>query len=413
MSLLKGIYNRSCALCPLHETNGATCISGRGNLANTGGVFIVGDAPSRDEAPRGFSFSDEQGRLVIEALKEAGIPVGNTGDVFATNAVKCYPNGKIKVKDMKTCADTYLMAELDRFKPSLIIVLGKNAQIAVTRNNTAIAKTHGKLQDFEREGWSSQVIAIDHPFSVLSTPAKLDPWMADIRRAKAVYNSEGSPYWDDSKLDRFDFRVITTARHFRKVARDLIDNHKGEYLAIDIEASGLDDRMFQSDFRVYSLQFGIVDLEGSGPNSLNDTAPVFIIPLQSEQWSVTERWLSMMRDMLNEFLHPRYFKTVAHNAKYDLKGLGRIGVDKVMADRCTMMLWANLHGESPLSLKEIAYQITDLGGYEKKMDEYFKEHATFDAPPELLTTYGCLDIVVTRHLMRELYHSDAMQEVTA
>jgi hypothetical protein len=258
-------------------------------------------------------------------------------------------------------------------------------------------------------------MAIDHPFSVLSTPSKLDPWVADIRRAKAVFSSEGSPYWDDSKMDRFDFRVIESARQFKEVARLLTRDHKGEYLAIDIEASSLDDEMYTADFKVYCIQFGIVDLEGSGPNSPNDTNPVYLLPLQSEHWSggSDPNWLGKMRDMLNELLHPRYFKIVAHNGKYDLKGLRRIGVDKCMLDRDTMMLWANIHGESPLSLKEIAYQITDLGGYEKKMDDYFEEHGTYDAPPELLTTYGCLDIVVTRHLFREAFHSDAMQEVKA
>jgi len=373
----------------------------------------VGDAPSRDEAPRGFSFSDEQGRLVIEALKSAGISVGNTGEVFATNAMKCYPGGKIKVRDLKTCADKYLLEELDRFKPSLIIVLGKNAQIAVTRNNAAISKTHGKLQDFEREDWSAQVMAVDHPFSILSTPSKMDPWMADIRRAKAVYKSEGSPFWDDSKLDRFDFRVIRSVQHFNSVAKELIANHRGDYLAIDIEASSLDDKMYTDDYKVFTLQFGIVDLEGSGPNSLNDTAPVYVVPLMSEHWRTPAGWMDKMRNSLNEFLSPRYFRVVAHNGKYDLKGLRRIGIDKVMLDRCTMMLWANLHGESPLSLKEIAYQLTDLGGYEKLMDDYFTENETYDAPPELLTRYGALDIVATRHLMREIYHSDAMQEVKA
>ena len=66
------------------------------------------------------------------------------------------------------------------------------------------------------------------------------------------------------------------------------------------------------------------------------------------------------------------------------------------------MLWSNAHGEAPMSLKEIAYQVTDLGGYEKKMEVYFEEHGTYDAPPEILVPYGGLDVVVTRHTMFEM-----------
>jgi DNA polymerase len=403
MANLGTIYDHNCTGCPLHEKEGVTCISGAGNITNPR-VIVVGDAPSKDEASTGVGYWDQRSALLIEVLKGAGFSVGPKGDVFATYACKCYPEGKVKVKDMKTCAEKFLMAELDLFKPDLILVLGKNAQLAVTGDNSSIAKTHGKILPFERGGWTAQVIPLDHPFTVLSNPAKLDQWAADMKRAAMVFHSEGSPYWDDSKLSRFDFQVITSVRKFKAVAKELIAHHKGDYLAIDIEASGIDEDIYMPDYRVFSLQFGIVDPDDK---KRNDSLPVYILPLQSEQWACTagkDMWLNKMRGLLNEFLSPRYFKIVAHNGKYDLKGLRRIGVDKVYLDRDTMILWADMHGEAPMSLKEICYQITDLGGYEEAMTAYFKEHGSYDAPPDLLTTYGCLDIVVTRHLMYEHLH---------
>ena len=410
MSKLINFYDRDCKRCPLHENQGMTCMPGIGNL-NDPKIIIVSDAPGKDEADRGKAFWDDRARLLVEALVEVGIPVGGQGQVFATYATKCYPAGKLKTKDVKTCSEVFLQKELDHYKPELILVLGKNAQLAVTGSVQPLSKTHGKIIEVEREGWTMRAMALEHPFSILSTPAKKDQWLADFQRAKMFFYGEGSPAWEDSKASRFDFRVIESIPHFKQVARELIQKYKGDYLAIDIEASGLDENMWKPDFKVYTLQFGIVDVTDK---EMNDHLPVYILPLQSSQWSCTgdPMWLDNIRDLLNNFLAPRYFKLVAHNGKYDLKGLRRIGVDKAFLDRDTMILWADVHGEAPMSLKEIAYQVTDLGGYEKAMEAYFKEHGSYDAPPELLTLYGGLDIVVTRHLMYEHYHT-ILQQVKA
>jgi DNA polymerase I-like protein with 3'-5' exonuclease and polymerase domains len=168
--------------------------------------------------------------------------------------------------------------------------------------------------------------------------------------------------------------------------------------------------MYFDKYKVYTLQLGVVDLTDP---EYNDRLPVYIIPLQSSQFSICKNpmWLDSAAGLLNHLLSPRYFKLIAHNGKYDLKGLRRIGVHTPYLWWDTMLLWANTHGEAPMSLKEIAYQVTDLGGYEKKMEEYFKEHGTYDAPPEILMEYGGLDVVVTRHLMYEM-NQTTLQETT-
>ena len=352
----------------------------------------------------GRTFGDQRGQLLQEVLDEVGIQTGGDGEVFATYVVKCFPSGKIKAKDARTCSDVYLMKEIFKHKPALILSLGKTAQVAVMKDATPLSKTHGKMFDhtFEFEGkeFSTKVMPIEHPYAILSEPTKLDPWMADIRRAKTVLYSEGDPYWHDDKLERFDFRVIDSVSRFKEVARELTSEAKGRYMTLDVEASGLDDVMMKPDFKVFTLQFGIADMENK---AANDDLPVYILPLQSAHFPVCRdpRWLPKVTGMLNHFLDLRYFQLVAHNGKYDLKALRRIGVYSFLAWD-TMMLWSNAHGESPMSLKEIAYQVTDLGGYEKKMEAYFEEHGTYDAPPEILVPYGGLDVVVTRHTMFEM-----------
>lgn len=403
MSTLARTYNRRCDLCPLSKETAATCLPGIGNVNNPS-VVVVSDGPSRIEMDKRLGFTDQKAALLVEQLTEAGIPLGVDGEVFCTYACKCHTAGKVKIKNARTCAGAYLKKELIILKPRLILALGKTAQVALLGNTSPISKTHGKLFDLtievDGDSFDTKVMPIEHPFSILSSPPKLDLWAADLRRAKAVLYGEGEPYWTEDKLERFDFRVIESEEQFKEVARDLIRNYQGSYLAIDIEASGLDDAMQQEGFRVFTLQFGIVDTENK---ACNDTLPVYIFPIQSDNLACLP--LESTVHLLNNFLHHRYFKLIAHNGKYDLKGLRRIGVNKTYLYWDTMMLWANAHGEAPMSLKEIAYQVTDLGGYEKLMVEYFKENGTYDAPPEIMVPYGGLDVVVTRHLMYEMENS--------
>jgi uracil-DNA glycosylase family 4 len=423
MTKLDRLFRRDCELCPLHLSEGLTCLGGSGNIDDPK-LMVVGDAPSKQEVAFGRAFMDQRGTLLKDSLKEAGIPVGADGVVYCTYLVKCFPAGKIKIDHANTCYDTYLAEEIFRLKPSLIITLGKKAQAVLTGVQKGLNKTHGRVLEvtFERqtgedekgtpvmEEFITKVIPIEHPYSILTSPSKKDPWLADLRRCKAILYNEGEPFWTPDKLGRFDFQVIESIRHLKAVCRELL-KHRGEYLVLDVEASGLDEDINRDDFRAFTLQFGLADMKNK---RRNDAMPVYILPLQSTQFpqAGTSIWLDKCIGLLNNLLDPRYFKLVAHNGKYDLKVLRRIGVNTPYLWWDTMILWANAHGEASMSLKEIAYQVSDLGGYEVLMNEYFKEHGTYDAPPELLVPYGGLDVVVTRHLLYDMHHT-ILTEVSA
>jgi len=394
------------------EREARTCISGRGNSKPGVRVVVVGDAPSRDEVltrrpsrdNRGFvlgkSYSDDRAELLMKTMEAAGFSLGSDGDVWFTYALKCYPHGNIKIKDVHTCVDARLKKELDHLKPSLIICLGKSAQVAVLKLSSPISKTHGRMYEYEGDGWSCKVMPIEHPFSVISSPGKISTWKADIRRAYSTLFEGDSPFWGEDKLSRFNFVEIKSIQQMRDIGKELVEKYRGGYLAVDVEASGLDDDIFRGDFKMYTVQFGVVDLEDKDENY---TKAVYILPFMSEHFPICrkEGWRKNAVTFLNKLLGRGYFDIVAHNGKYDSKVLRRFGIDTYIK-RDTMVMWANTHGEASMSLKDISYEVTDLGGYDAGMAAYFKEHKTFDAPPELLLPYGGMDIVATRHLMFDL-----------
>ncbi len=404
---LSALYDHKCGLCPLFKDNYSVCLGGVGNASNPK-LVIVGDAPSRDEDAvfEAYTTNDQRARLLLKVLKAVGLSIK---DCYATYLAKCCPRGSLKVKEARVCYEEYLKRELNVLRPELILALGKTVQQVLLRNTASIAKTHGKLFPFvhvgededgeEVEVWSTRVMPVEHPFAVLLNPARYDGWLADFKRVKEILGGEGDPFYTPSKLDRYTFDLIDSIDKLRQVINTLELMYRGSYIAFDVEASGLDDVIFTPDFKWFTLQFGVVDL---ARKAKNDSLPVYIVPVDSAHFACC-RGKTWKRDVIVELqnLFGGPFKFIAHNAKYDQKVLWRHEIP-VFSDACTMVLWANRYGEASMSLKDIAYQVTDIGGYEGLMDDFFAEHNTYDAPPDILLPYGGLDVVVTRHLFYRL-----------
>jgi len=403
------LYDDTCVSCELHKPALSVCLPGVGDVEHPR-VVVVGDAPSLIEDEENTAFcddSDPRAAILVRVLKEAGFDLDT---IFATYAVKCFPRGSVKVTHVKTCRDEYLTEELNHLRPEMIIPLGKNAQIAVLNLNSPISKTHGKLFEYtgggETDPWTANVVPVDHPFAVLSTPAKYTEWLSDFKRARAVLDGEGEPFYTPGKLSRFTFLLLDTLDKLEQAVSDCINNDDLEYLAFDVETSGLDDEIMRPGYKMYTIQFGLIDTNNK---KNNDILPVYIVPYESAHFIHSDEWrLIVDRELIRLFSSD--LKCVAHNAKFDQKVLWSKGIP-VLSDRDTVILWANQYGEAPLSLKDIAYQVTDIGGYEVEMDKFFKEHGTFDAPPEVLLPYGGLDIIVVRHVMVHVMQG-VMQEMT-
>jgi uracil-DNA glycosylase family 4 len=74
-----------CPGCPYREFGPA--VGPRGDPASR--IVLVGEAPGREEIKAGRPFVGPAGRVLSEALAEAGL---TPGDLFITNAVACVPH---------------------------------------------------------------------------------------------------------------------------------------------------------------------------------------------------------------------------------------------------------------------------------------------------------------------------------
>ena len=109
-----------CEKCPLHRTCNRP-IPGDGPVKAK--VFIVGEAPGRNEDIQHKPFVGASGKLLTKQLERIGL---GRKRVFITNIVKCRPpdNRTPKDDERDVCAP-YLSKQLAISKPKVVVTVGR------------------------------------------------------------------------------------------------------------------------------------------------------------------------------------------------------------------------------------------------------------------------------------------------
>ena len=179
-----------CRDCPLWERATQTVF---GDGSPDARLVLVGEQPGDQEDKAGDPFVGPAGRLLDDALDEAGIP---RSDVYITNAVKHFKweeRGKRRIHKRPNRAEVvacrqWLEAELDTLRPDVLLTLGATAGQALFGSKFRIKDAEGEVLEFQ--GYS--VVATIHPSAVLRAPdeearrSHLDRLVADLRRAEAL-----------------------------------------------------------------------------------------------------------------------------------------------------------------------------------------------------------------------------------
>jgi uracil-DNA glycosylase family protein len=180
-----------CRACPLWQT-GTQTVFGEG--PQDAGVMFVGEQPGDQEDRQGRPFVGPAGRVLDEALQEAGIPREET---YVTNVVKHFKwvaRGKRRIHAKPTWTEQtacrpWLDAELAVVRPRVLVCLGATAAQSLLGKQFRVTKERGTWVDSEL---AERVTATIHPSAILrqqddeSRRREMEAFVNDLRIVAAV-----------------------------------------------------------------------------------------------------------------------------------------------------------------------------------------------------------------------------------
>lgn len=166
-----------CRGCDLHELDNQTVFSAGQPTAR---VVLVGEQPGDQEDRQGEPFVGPSGRLLNQALEQAGI---ERTDAYVTNAVKHFKftrtgAGKRRIHktpdatELRACKP-WLTAELHIIDPDVVVCLGATAGKALLGSSFRVTKQRGALltrpplDEADAARQNGFVVATIHPSAVL------------------------------------------------------------------------------------------------------------------------------------------------------------------------------------------------------------------------------------------------------
>jgi uracil-DNA glycosylase len=178
----------TCKACDLWK-NATQTVFGEGSP--TAKVMFVGEQPGDQEDRQGHPFVGPAGRILDQAMEEAGI---DRAHAYVTNVVKHFKwspadRGKRRIhkkpshSEIEACRP-WLEAELKVVKPQVLVCLGASAAQALLGSNFRVSKERGK---FVSSSLAPRVIATVHPSSVLraeddeSRHAQMKAFVEDLK----------------------------------------------------------------------------------------------------------------------------------------------------------------------------------------------------------------------------------------
>ena len=172
-----------CTACDLYRDATQTVF---GEGAPGAEVMLVGEQPGDGEDKAGRPFVGPAGRLLDEALEEAGI---DRRLAYVTNVVKHFKferRGKLRLHKKPSAEQVHacfpwLEAELKLVQPRVLVLLGATAAQALLGGSFRVSRQRGQFLDWESirapswgspspSGLAPRVLATVHPSSILRAP---------------------------------------------------------------------------------------------------------------------------------------------------------------------------------------------------------------------------------------------------
>ena len=185
-------------------------------------VMVIGEAPGATEDEAGVPFIGRSGKLVRDALLNAGI---DPDTCYITNAVNCRPpeNKTPTSAQIRECR-RWVQERIKQVKPKYVLLLG-NVPMESLLGFTGIKKARGN--PIERDG----IIYLPtyHPAYVLRDPRAEAPFTADLKLFARIIREGGMPAEEDLNV------VLVNSP---SKIRQMLDDLKGT-VSYDLETNDL------------------------------------------------------------------------------------------------------------------------------------------------------------------------------
>ncbi len=161
---------KGCKACDLWKT-GTQTVFGEGGGPNPK-LMLVGEQPGNSEDLAGSPFVGPAGKLLDQALEQAGI---DRRTAYVTNVVKHFkwePRGKRRIHKKPSAAEIaacrpWLDAEIAALRPRVLVCLGATAAQALLGKDFRVSQRRGELIP---SPLAPYVTATVHPSSILRAP---------------------------------------------------------------------------------------------------------------------------------------------------------------------------------------------------------------------------------------------------
>lgn len=163
----------ACTACDLYR-HATQVVFGEGTAGAE--VMLVGEQPGDKEDLAGAPFVGPAGRVLDDALGEAGI---DRSRAYVTNAVKHFKwkpsaragskvriHAKPNAAEVKACRP-WLEAELEVVRPQVVVCLGATAAQALLGRTFKVTQQHGQWVEWPYEPRATATV---HPSSILRAP---------------------------------------------------------------------------------------------------------------------------------------------------------------------------------------------------------------------------------------------------
>jgi len=348
-------FEESCSLHTQCETPRIR-IEGRPNPD----VLVIGDCPHESDDKCGGVLVGEAGELLRLALVGNGF---SANKIAYTYVVKCRPtqrkwnktlNREPTDKEVKTCKP-YLLAEIEVYKPKIILLLGGVALKAVL-GETGITSKRGRIFDYE----GIPVVPTLNPEVVVKDDTYLNPFLKDL---ETLYKEFTGTMPTEEQPVNYVFCDT------KKKLDDLLDYASDqEEVAVDTEDSCLNP--FKEGAQIVCCQFSFKEYES------------YVIPIYNKEMVFTGKMLEYAKTVM-KLICESDIRKILQNAKFDLMWFEiaeGIRLNNIVSD---IMMKSYLLNElsGTHALDYLVWQFCpEMGSYWEGLERYKAQHK--DCDPE-------------------------------